>query len=357
MEAGISSFPWLELIDRPAFCVVDGIVAAANAAAKHCMLQIGTDIQLLVAEHKNEYNSLTDGYLYLPVTINGFCHSARVTRTPDYDIFVINWDTNDVRLQALALAAQQLRIPLSDVMTAADQMLANMVERTSAIQRNAEQVNRGLFKLLRITSNMSDVNNYTRSAIHDMRTINITGLIDETIEKIKAITANCDTVLHYNGLGTPVFGLANEELLERALYNLISNAIKFSPSGSTVDVRLIKKENRFSIITFNRSIESIAHDRFWNNYQREPSIADSHHGLGLGMTIVSTAAFVHGGTVLVEQPSPSEIRVTLTMPIKKDNSGTVRSPVLSISDYAGGRDKGLLELADILPAKSYKKIN
>jgi len=357
MQTEVPSFPWLELIDRPAFCVTNGFVTDCNIAAKHCMLQVGEDIHSLITEHWSEYSSLTDGCLYLTITTNGFRHNASVTRTPDYDLFVINCDANDERLHALSLAAQQLRIPLSDIMTVTDQLLASLGDSDSTTKQKANQINHGLFKLLRITCNMSDANRFTHAAVHDMRSVNLTALFDENIEKAKAILSDCGSTLHYTGLDMPVFGLVNEEMLERAVYNLLSNAIKFSPAGSNIDVKLVKIENRLSLTICNPTIDCIAHDRFWNNYQREPSVADSHQGLGLGMTLVSAAAFVHGGTVLVDQPAPSEIRVTMTIPIKSDTSGTVRSPVLSISDYAGGRDKGLLEFADILPAKAYEKTN
>ena len=70
------------------------------------------------------------------------------------------------------------------------------------------------------------------------------------------------------------------------------------------------------------------------------------------MVLIRNAAAKHGGTVLVDQPEGSGSRITLTIPIRQDTSGMLRSPVLRV-DYAGDQDHGLVELADCLPLDAY----
>ena len=65
----------------------------------------------------------------------------------------------------------------------------------------------------------------------------------------------------------------------------------------------------------------------------------------------------HGGTVLVDHPSETQTRVTMTISIVKENSDIVRSKILRMGDYAGGRDKGLLEFSEILSWDAYNDIN
>ena len=87
-----------------------------------------------------------------------------------------------------------------------------------------------------------------------------------------------------------------------------------------------------------------------------PAIEDSRNGLGLGMTLVGATATAHGGTVLLDHPTPEQTRVTLTIPVKKPRGTEVRSPKIPIGDYAGGRDKALLEFADLLSTDAYNNI-
>lgn len=350
-------FPWLELMDHPAFCVKNGVVAAVNSAAENRMLQIGMDIREIVTEHHSVYEAFENGCLYLTIIAGGLPCNASVTRTKEYDIFIINQSSNDDQLQALALAAQQLRIPLSNVMIVADRLLAGLDSADPKAQQQANQINHGLFQLLRIISNMSDAGSYQEARSSGMQTVDLIAVIAEVVEKAQTISAATGITLSYSGPDIAVIGLANAEKLERAIYNLLSNALKFSPSGSTVEIKVTRNGNLLSVTVCNPTIEPMEAHSFWKQYRREPAIEDSRCGLGLGMTLVSAVASAHGGTVLIDHPTPQETRVTMTIAIVKDSSDIVRSPVLHIGDYAGGRDKGLLEFAEILPTDSYERIN
>ena len=177
------------------------------------------------------------------------------------------------------------------------------------------------------------------------------------MEKAQTISASAGIKLSYTGPNTPILGLAYEEKLERAIYNLLSNALKFSPDGSTINAKLTKNEDTASFTISNTNIEPVDANSFWYRYRRTPAIEDSRFGLGLGMTLISAVTAAHNGTVLVDHPTPSETRVTMTIAIVKDTSGAVRSPVMRIGDYAGGRDKGLLELSEVLSSDAYLNIN
>ena len=350
MESTEQAFHWLELIERPAFCVKDGVVAACNDAAQGRTICVGTDIHDLVTEHFDTYRDFTNGCLFLPVTICGIPCNASVNRTEDYDIFILEQDSDNDKLQALALAAQQLRGPLSDMMVISDRL------RGEKASKEAAQLQKSLFQLLRITGNMSDVCYYYGSPSDGMEMANITSIFRETIEKVQALSDSTGIQLTYTEPKNVILGLANAEKLERAVYNILSNAIKFSPKGSTVDAKLSCSNTQVSFTVCNPCSDSVPDYQLWSRYRREPAIEDSRRGLGLGMTIISTVATAHGGTVLVDYPDKQSIRVRMTIALIKENNGTVRSPVLRMSDYAGGWDKALLEFAEMLPSNKYKNI-
>ena len=351
MEENAYMFPWLDLMDRPAFCVKDGIVIYANAAAQNRMVQPGTDVREIVTEHRQAYESFESGCLYLTATIGGFPCNVSICRTQEFDIFLMNRETDDEHLQTLALAAQQLRIPLSNVMAVTDLLLAN--PESEATRQQAGQIHHGLYQLLRILNNMSDSGSYRTTQVSSMQLVNLTAVVGEIIEKVQTLCNNTGNSLTYVGPDTTVLGMANEEKLSRALYNLLSNALKFSPAGSTVEAKLVQRDNQLSFTVCNRHAEDLGVQDFWSRFRREPSIEDSRYGLGLGMTLVSAVAAAHGGTVLVDHPDDDHTRVTMTIAIAKDSNGDVRSPMLHIGDYAGGRDKGLLEFAEILSSDVY----
>ena len=76
------------------------------------------------------------------------------------------------------------------------------------------------------------------------------------------------------------------------------------------------------------------------------------------MVLIRSAATHHGGTVLVDRPSGAGTRITMTLAIRKSDDSQLRSPICKI-DYAGGRDRTLIELSECLPPDAYesRKIN
>ncbi len=357
METIEHQFPWLELMDRPAFCVKDGVVAATNSAAENYMIRTGQEINDLLADHRQAYEEFTNGCLYLSVNIDGLSVNTSVTRTPECDVFVISQDAEDSELQALSLAAQQLRVPLANVMTVSDRLLGEIDTANADSLQQANQLNHNLFQLMRIISNMSDAGIYRSFGASGMETVDLVALVDEIMEKIQTVSQSTGISVSYTGIPNSVFGLANPEKLERAIYNLLSNALKFSDVGSTIDVRLTHSADQLTLTVCNLHTQETGDCNYWNRYRRKPSIEDSRYGLGLGMTLISAVATSHGGTVLIDHPTDTQTRVTLTIAVKKSSGNTVRSNILRIGDYAGGRDKGLLEFSEILPPDAYKEIN
>lgn len=357
MESNNHLFPWLEFINRPAFCVKDRIVLAANSAAQKHMIQAGADICDIVTQNREAYEEFHGGSLYLTITVGQMQYSACITRTNECDVFTIMQTEEDSHLQTLALAAQQLRTPLSNMMTVTDRLFAGLNPEDFNTQQQVGQINRSLFQMLRIISNMSDADSYKNTVVERKQTINFTAVFDEIIEKIQAVSESARKKLSYTGPDSAIFGLADDEKLGRAIYNLISNALKFSPADSTVEAALTKTRNMLAFTVCNTNLEPVEDCTIWSRYTRNPSIEDERFGLGLGMTLISSVACAHGGTVLVDHPTPDVTRITMTIAITQDSSNILRSPVFHVGDYAGGHDKGLLELSEILPTESYKEIN
>ena len=179
--------------------------------------------------------------------------------------------------------------------------------------------------------------------------------VDEVMEAIGTYLSECAITLDYSGLSERVIGLCDREMLERAIYNLVSNASKFMMPESTLEARLTLNKNTLTFSVYNRDANKI-HTSPFSRYLREPCIEDSRNGIGLGMELIRAAAAVHNGTVLVDYPEEGGTRVSMTLSVRSRSETTVRSSViLPTSNYAGDRDRNLLELSEVLPIDSYKR--
>jgi two-component sensor histidine kinase len=347
----------LNLLNYPGFAVREGTIVYVNEAAKNRFFECGKNICDLLLTGQEEYSAFTDGCLYLSLCVCGCIYDAAILKMGDFHLFLIEHAPSHSELQALALASQQLRIPLADILAATDSLFSNPdAEVTQAQKQNISQINRGIYQLLRLVGNMSDAARYLENSQSDMTAENISAIIEEVMEKSTALLADADLTLRFKTTQQPVFAPANKEQLERAIYNLVSNAAKFSAAGSVIDASLNIK-NDLMYFTVSNSGEGIAKDirgNIFNRFLRQPSLEDHRFGTGLGMVIVHSAATAHGGTVLVEHPATGGTKVTLTVKLNRNGKAIVRSSVFSV-DYAGGHDHGLLELSDILPESVFDK--
>ena len=343
----------LEMMDRPAFIVRDGIIIDCNQMAKNRQISIGMSVAKLFPEDQNPYLDYRGDILYLTLQIGWIPCGATVIRQDNSDIFLMDRDADQTQLQALALAAQQLRVPLSNVMTVADCLFPELQDENQ--QKHASQMRLALFQLMRLISNMADAERYTGLDSPTYENTELCSFFREIIEKADTSLERTGVQLRFTCPEKPVFTLVDRERMERAVYNLLSNAVKFSAPDDFVEVKL-SRNGKLAYLTVEDHGSGIAghvQGTLFHRYMREPAIEDSRYGLGLGMTLVRTAASIHGGTVLLEQTNGT--RVTMSIAIRKEVPGSLRSPKLRIGDYAGGRDLGLLEFSEILPVSAYEE--
>lgn len=348
----------LDLIDRPVFCVKDGVIVHLNQSAQKMQIAPGTQITQLIPNDLEPYENLQDGCLFLTVMVADIPCGATVMRTSECDIFTLEQTSDDAYLQAMALSAQQLRIPLGNVMIVAENLLSNSALQESAeIRSQVGQLNKGLFQLLRIISNMADAQRYTSPEALRMEPADLNAVLCEILDKAQVLLPRTNIKLKYTGLNKPLFSMISPEALERAVYNLISNAVKFSPKGGTVEVKLIQRGNmlHFTVQNEGSSINPKHIGNVFSCYRRQPGIEDSRHGIGLGLSLVRSVAAAHGGTVLVDAPQEGVTRITMTLAIRMKESENISSPVFRLGDYAGGWDHGLLELSQLLNAELYNQ--
>lgn len=353
MDQFHNAFGMLDLMPQPAFCVQNNTIIKVNPAAAAFLIETGTTIQPLLHTGREEYAAFHGGCLYLSLSIAGHCIGASVTRMQDFDVFTMEQDEADAHLQAMALAARELREPLSNVMTIADKLFPEVSSDDAATQEQVSRINRGLFQMLRIIGNMSDAGRYKTDTGRNLEIRDISAVLDEIFHRATVLAEHAGITLEYRGYPESVYTLTDAQKMERAVLNIVSNAIKFTPSGGTVTAELSRRGLRMylSVSDTGSGIAENLRGSIFNRYAREAGVEDSRYGLGLGMVLIRSAATLHGGTVLVDHPEGCGTRITLSLAIRQ-GSATVRSPRMMI-DYAGERDHGLIELSDVLPAHLY----
>lgn len=339
----------LELMDRAAFCVIDGRIVYANAAASARLICAGDPVAPLIQIGAEEYAAFCQGCLYLTLSIGGARCDASVTAIDECHVFSLTGGSTE-QLRALAVASQALREPLNRVMTLADH-LPNITSAGSEATELLARMNRSLYQILRMVSNMSDAGSpcAPRMELRDLPAV-----LQEIFDQAAQCCASLGVRLEFTNLPTSVYTMVDSQRLERSIYNILSNSLKYTENGGRIHARLTRRRNTLYLTVSDSGYgldRSSAADPF-ERFCREPGIEDGRHGLGLGLTLVRGTAADHGGTVLLERAENAGTRITMSLPIRQ-NLSEVRSPKLGI-DYAGERSHALVELSDVLPHTLYQ---
>ena len=345
----------LELISRPAFIANGTHVLCVNQPAANLLITPQTPLTEWLPSLPEAFSTLTDSCLFLTLHIHGIPTDASVTcRNGEY-LFVLDGADTQPQLQAFSLAAKTLRMPLSGAMLAAER-LGNTQDASEDFKKDAAALNQHLYQLLRIVCNMSDAQQYAQPQAPSLSLRDATALFGEFFEKAGGLVQQAGMTLRYHGPEEPIPCSLDEEKLERALYNLIANAMKASQKGGILDVELSRRKNHLilSVRDHGEGLHRELLPTVYSRYLRQPGMEDASFGIGLGMVLIRSAAAAHQGTVLIDQPASGGTRVTLTLKLLplQDAAFHCNPPLF---DYAGERDHGLVELSEQLPSHLYEK--
>lgn len=139
--------------------------------------------------------------------------------------------------------------------------------------------------------------------------------------------------------------------LERMLYQLISNAMKFTPAGGEIKLQMKVVSQRVYLTVSDTGIGVPDHmlNTIFHRFEEEGAFTDISSGVGLGLSFVRHVASLSDGTVALTSKEGKGTRVTITLPLEKP-SDTLHTPTVALeSDLS----IALVELSDALPSSCF----
>lgn len=123
--------------------------------------------------------------------------------------------------------------------------------------------------------------------------------------------------LVFEGTHAPLTVRGDKIRIEQIIINIVSNAIKYTPDGGDIRLRLADRGNTVEIAVSDNGVgipeEDIPHlfERF---YRVEKARSSDKGGTGLGLAIAREFAEAHGGTISVESRVSEGTTFTVTLP-------------------------------------------
>lgn len=203
----------------------------------------------------------------------------------------------------LATLSHELRTPLNvvvgnlELLKTTDSHAPEFMEIVSAIERNTRLE-------VQLVADVLDVSRVINGKMMlNISEFDFDQVIDSAIESVK-FSAQAKEIIVIKNIAEDIkFFVGDENRIRQVIWNLLANAVKFTPSRGTVSIDVRRLENRieFSVCDTGKGIaqESFSHvfERFW---QEDAGINRRYMGLGLGLAIVRHIVELHGGNVNVK---------------------------------------------------------
>jgi signal transduction histidine kinase len=229
-------------------------------------------------------------------------------------------ELDQVKNRFFANISHELRTPLTLLLSPLETMLHNGGRKFDAETRNLFSIMHGNgMRLLKLINDLLDLVRLESGRMEVKRetlemSAFVKGLAGAAQQMADAKGLKLETSVE-TGLGAL---MVDRDKLEKTLLNLLFNALKFTPAGGMVALRVEKKEEQLLLAVQDTGVGisqknlPFVFDRFW---QADGSSKRKYQGVGIGLSLVKELTEVQGGKVQVESQEGKGTTFTVILPL------------------------------------------
>ncbi|AUT00838.1 histidine kinase [Nostoc sp. CENA543] len=212
---------------------------------------------------------------------------------------------NRIKDEFLATLSHELRTPLNAVLGWVQLLRSRQFDQTTT-ERALETIERNTRVLTQIIQDILDVSQIIRGQLRlKIQPLDLTNILKDAVETIQPAANAKEISLQYESEPNVGLVMGDGNRMQQIIWNLLANAVKFTPKGGKVTVKLRRVDSSVEIQVSDTGSgiapEFLPHvfERF---RQADSSTTRSHGGLGLGLAIVRHLVELHGGKVYATSP-------------------------------------------------------
>lgn len=253
--------------------------------------------------------------------------------------------------EILPNVAAQLRGSLGNMHAALLRMAPDAAD--AAAERNMAILSQSYYRAMRLVNNLSAAPMLLETTPFLTANVELVAWLDGLVCQAQPLAEETGVALRFQS-SLPYHSVdIHKEHMERLVWNLLSNALKFTPRGGSVTVSLRTGGNQvlLEVADTGCGISEELQETVFDRYRHPERMDPQPHGLGLGLPLCRRIAEGHGGRLLLQSREGEGTTVTVALPDKKSLDGVVRDVPF---DYAGGFQPVLMELSDALPYGAFR---
>lgn len=230
-------------------------------------------------------------------------------------------EISDIKLRFFTNISHELRTPLTLITGPVEQLLNNKTiegkvrEQLFIIERNAN-------RMLRLVNQILDFRKIQNKKMKmHVQQIDLLPFIRQIIENFNYLANEQHINLSFKAPEYPVILWADTDKLEKIIFNLISNAFKYTPKGKNITIEITENEKIISISIIDQGV-GMTKNQLKRLFVRFENFSDQHihtqESTGIGLSLTKELVEMHHGTITVEsQPNEGSC---FTVTLQKGNS-------------------------------------
>jgi signal transduction histidine kinase len=249
--------------------------------------------------------------------------------------------------------AESISAPLAAIQAAKSKLQPLFEEAEDPVIRDwAARMNQGLYSMMRVVGNLRLLGD--PKALQDTYKVrtNVTQWLKDLVDRLRPLLEDAQRKLVTELPRQDIFCEINAELLRRAILNVVSNSVKYTEPGGSIEFRAEKKDSGYLQITIRDDGPGISGGAIKTMPQImdfRPQLRDGRTGMGVGLYMAKKIMVDHGGDLFLVLKPDAGATVCLMLGPGHSRNLEVHFRSKMVDSYSG-YDPFLQELADVLPS-------
>lgn len=230
-------------------------------------------------------------------------------------------ELDHAKSQFFANLSHELRTPLTLALAPIDALLEGEAELPSSMREDLALARRSALRMMRLVDDLLMLSRLESAALPAAsEPVDLGRLLTALLEEVAPLARRKQIRLVWRPPGREVWVVGDATWLERALMNVVANALKFSPESSELVVSLDAAggEARLRVADQGPGIPPDQLQRVFERfYQVDGSATRAHGGIGIGLALARELLELHGGRIVAESDGVRGTTMVLTLPTSR----------------------------------------
>ncbi len=233
---------------------------------------------------------------------------------------------SSVKQQFFTNVSHELRTPLTLIISPLEHLIKQN-QNQPILQKSLIRIESNAKRLLKMINQLLDMRRVEeRRGSLDFQKVDWVEFLREVVLVFSSLAEEREIKLSVQEEFSSLFGWFDREQMEKVFFNLLSNALKFTPAGGEVQLNISAQPDSVELRSITVEISDTGQgippeqiDRIFDRFFRgpeTPSTEAAFKGSGIGLSLVKSAVEQHGGTVSVTSELSKGSTFSLTIPLE-----------------------------------------